>query len=89
MRTTSGRPHLGLAGLDFGYTPGQSCKTRHETGDMEHDQEADTWPLDALYGTALVVRIMRDMDEDNHGRCEVLLSDLVCAAWPSPATRDQ
>ena len=45
-----------------------------DTWDMEHDQEADTWPLDALYGTALVVRIMRDMDEDNHERGEVLLS---------------
>jgi hypothetical protein len=56
---------------------------------MEHDQEADTWPLDALYGTALVARIVRDMDEDNHERGEVLLSDLLCAAWPSPATRDQ
>jgi hypothetical protein len=56
---------------------------------MEHDQEADTWPLHALYGTALVARIVRAVDEDNHERGEVLLSDLLCAAWPSPATRDQ
>jgi hypothetical protein len=56
---------------------------------MEHDQEADTWPLDAVYGTALVARIMLHMDEDSDERREVLLSDLLCAAWPSPATRDQ
>ena len=56
---------------------------------MERHQEADQWPLDALYGTALVVRIMHDMDEQTDERGEVLLSDLVCAAWPSPATRDQ
>jgi hypothetical protein len=57
---------------------------------MEHQQgSADSWPLDAACAAALVERIARDIDDSSNERRNILLSDFLCAAWPSRPAQDQ
>jgi hypothetical protein len=50
---------------------------------------ADGWPLDAADAVELVARIRCEIDEGGSERRDVLLSDLLCAAWPSQPAQDQ
>jgi hypothetical protein len=51
--------------------------------------ESDSWPLDAVSAAALVARVIRDIDQSSDEHRNVLLSDLLCAAWPSCWAQDQ
>ena len=47
------------------------------------------WPLDAVSAAALVVRVVEDVEHRSEEQSDVLLSDLLCAAWPSCWAQDQ
>jgi hypothetical protein len=47
------------------------------------------WPLDAASAAALVERVICDLDDRSDEDSDVLLSDLLCAAWPSCWAQDQ
>ena len=47
------------------------------------------WPLDAVSAAALVVRVVEDVEHRSEEESDVLLSDLLCAAWPSCWAQDQ
>jgi len=51
--------------------------------------EPDRWPLDAASAAALVVRAVDDIDRRREEETDVLLSDLLCAAWPTCWAQDQ
>ncbi|HEY4428247.1 MAG TPA: hypothetical protein VGN08_08605 [Solirubrobacteraceae bacterium] len=46
-------------------------------------------PLDAASAAALVVRAVDDIDARRQEETDVLLSDFLCAAWPTPWAQDQ
>jgi hypothetical protein len=49
----------------------------------------DAEPLDAASAAALVARVKQDLDHRDERGGDVLLSDLLCAAWPSRRCQDQ
>jgi len=51
--------------------------------------ENDSTPLDAASAAALVARVVRDVDEGSDEQRDILLADLLCAAWPSCTAQDQ
>jgi hypothetical protein len=51
--------------------------------------ESEGWPLDALSAAELVARVVRDLDHRSAKDSDVLLSDLLCAAWPTCWSQDQ
>jgi hypothetical protein len=53
------------------------------------DDPTNTWPLDANSAVALISRITRDVDDTSDERRDLLLEDLLCAAWPTSAAQDQ
>jgi hypothetical protein len=55
----------------------------------QHENPIDSWPLDARYALALVARVTRDVDDASNDRRNLLLEDLMCAAWPTAAAQDQ
>jgi hypothetical protein len=56
---------------------------------MERQQRpGDSWPADAASAVALVARIKRDIEEGSNESRELLLSDLLCAAWPTGPAQD-
>jgi hypothetical protein len=55
---------------------------------MERPQPAE-WPLDAASVAALVARIKSEIEDGSHRSRDVLLGDLLCAAWPSRPAQDQ
>lgn len=48
----------------------------------------DSWPPDAASAVALVARVKCDIEGASFESREVLLSDLLCAAWPSRPAQD-
>lgn len=50
---------------------------------------SDREPLDAMSATALVARAIRDIDASSEERRDVLLFDLLSAAWPEPVAQNQ
>lgn len=54
-----------------------------------NDNPTDSWPLEARYALALVARVTREVDEACDERRNLLLDDLMCAAWPTAAAQDQ
>jgi hypothetical protein len=51
--------------------------------------DSDSDPLDAVSAAALVARVVGDIDRSSEQDCVVLLSDLLCAAWPSRWAQEQ
>jgi hypothetical protein len=49
----------------------------------------DSWPLDAVSAFALVARVVRNIDDTSDEHRYALLSDLLCASWPSRPAQDQ
>jgi hypothetical protein len=49
----------------------------------------DSWPLGEADAITLVARVAREIDDRSSECNDVLLSDLVCAAWPSRPSQDQ
>jgi len=54
-----------------------------------HDQPAESWPLDTRSALALIARIRSDIDHAGDERRDLLLADLLCAAWPTSTAQDQ
>jgi hypothetical protein len=52
---------------------------------MDHDGT----PLDSMAAAALVVRVVCEIDERSFEQRDILLTDLLCAAWPSCTAQDQ
>ena len=50
--------------------------------------DPDRWPLD-LETTALVLRVIDDIDERDDEMWDALLADLLCAAWGSVRAQNQ
>ena len=46
-------------------------------------------PLDPIYAAQLVTRVILDIDASDDEYREMLLSDLLCAAWPSVLAQSQ
>jgi hypothetical protein len=46
-------------------------------------------PLKRECTAALVARVVRKIDESNQTELDILLSDLLCAAWPTPCAQRQ
>lgn len=57
----------------------------------DNPTDTDSWPLDArpALALALVARVTRQVDEACNDRRDLLLEDLMCAAWPTSLTQDQ
>ena len=51
--------------------------------------EPEIWPLDLKAAAALVVRVIDDIDTSGEERCDLLLADLLCAAWGSIRAQNQ
>jgi hypothetical protein len=51
--------------------------------------DREGWPLDAASAAALVARVSRDLDCRSDEDVDILLSDLLCAAWPTCWAQDQ
>lgn len=51
--------------------------------------ESERWPLDAVSAAALVARVIDDVDKRPEEDTVVLLSGLLCTAWPSRWAQDQ
>ena len=51
--------------------------------------EAEEQPLDAVSAATLVVRATEDVDRRTDEDSNRLLTDLLCAAWPSRSSQDQ
>ena len=49
---------------------------------------ADPWPLDSDSASALVARVLDDIDGSSDERREALLADMLCAAWPTRVAQD-
>ena len=51
--------------------------------------EPEIWPLDSKAAAALVVRVIDDIDRTSEERRDLLLADLLCAAWGSIRAQHQ
>jgi hypothetical protein len=51
--------------------------------------EPSNWPLDPVATAALVVRTVDEIDATTEEHRDLLLSDLLCAAWPSVWAQNQ
>jgi hypothetical protein len=51
--------------------------------------EPDRGPLDAVSAAALVARVVEELDRNREEDMVALLSDLLCAAWPSRWAQEQ
>jgi hypothetical protein len=57
---------------------------------MEGDRgESEVGPVDVANTADLVGRAIRDIDASGMAEIDVLLTDLLCAAWPTPRTQSQ
>ena len=50
---------------------------------------ADSWPLDSRSAQELIERVRREIDDSTGDRRDLLLNDLLCAAWPTFTAQDQ
>lgn len=53
------------------------------------DDTTNSWPLGARYALALVERVTREVDDASDECRDLLLEDLLCAAWPTAMAQDQ
>jgi hypothetical protein len=61
-----------------------------EIADMESDSgDLGVPPVDVMSAADLVRRAIRDIDADHTADSNVLLADLLCAAWPTPRAQSQ
>jgi hypothetical protein len=58
-----------------------------DTGESMMEREG--WPLDAVSAASLVARVIDDLDSRSEEKSNMLLSDLLCAAWPTCWSQDQ
>ena len=51
--------------------------------------EFDSGPVDAVPDATLVARVVGDIAQGDSERRDALLSDLLCAAWPTLTAQSQ
>jgi hypothetical protein len=51
--------------------------------------DSETTPVNAARTVDLVERVMQDVDTRSVTEIEALLTDLLCAAWPTPVAQGQ
>ena len=51
--------------------------------------ESDSGPVDAVPDATLVARVVGDITQSDSERRDALLSDLLCAAWPTLTAQSQ
>jgi hypothetical protein len=51
--------------------------------------ESDSGPLDAALAAALVARVIHEIDQSSEVDRDALLSNLLCAAWPTRVAQNQ
>lgn len=51
--------------------------------------DPDYKPLDTATATVLVRRLVQELDNSTLEQRDVLLADLLCAAWPSCCAQEQ
>ena len=51
--------------------------------------EFDSGPVDAVPDATLVARVAGDSDHSDKDQRDALLSDLLCAAWPTLTAQSQ
>jgi len=51
--------------------------------------EPEIWPLDSRAAATLVVRVIDDIDASSEECRDLLLADLLCAAWGSIRAQNQ
>jgi hypothetical protein len=56
---------------------------------MGNRGESETGPFDVATAAALVARVVRDIDASGAAQSDVLLTDLLCAAWPTERAQSQ
>jgi hypothetical protein len=64
-------------------------RARREDRAMHQQGSSDNWPLDANAVSELVARVVCAIDRSDADERDVLLGDLLCAAWPSRRAQDQ
>jgi hypothetical protein len=58
--------------------------------DAEHSPEGSgRWWLDQTFAPALVARVVHDIDNRRQAQRDILVSDLLCAAWPTARSQMQ
>ena len=63
---------------------------RREIGEMERDRgDTGVPPVDVASTADSVRRAVCDIDENGAAESDVLLADLLCAAWPTPMAQSQ
>lgn len=78
-----------LTACDACATLGVCCNAR-EIGDMERDRgDFGVPPADIANAGELVHRAVRDIDANGTTESDLLLTDLLCAAWPTPRAQAQ
>jgi hypothetical protein len=61
-----------------------------EIGEMERDRgDTGVPPVDVASAADLVRRAVCVIDENGAADSELLLADLLCAAWPTPVAQSQ
>ena len=53
------------------------------------DSSVDGWRLEARRALELIVRAIDDVENTSDERQDLLLADLLCAAWPTATAQDQ
>ena len=57
---------------------------------MDGDRgESEVGPVEVANAADLVGRTIRDIDASDVAEIELLLTDLLCAAWPTPTAQSQ
>jgi len=51
--------------------------------------EPESWPLEPASAAVLVMRVIDDIDASDEEQRDILLSDLLCAAWGSIWAQNQ
>jgi hypothetical protein len=57
--------------------------------DAEHSEGSARWWRDRTFTPALVARVVHDIDNGSQAQRDILLADLLCAAWPTPLSQMQ
>ena len=71
-------------------TTGDTCATLRGDLVMDGDRgESEVGPVEVANAADLVGRTIRDIDASDVAEIELLLTDLLCAAWPTPTAQSQ
>ena len=76
--------------LRIALTTDHTCATLRGDLVMDGDRgESEVGPVEVANAADLVGRTIRDIDASDVAEIELLLTDLLCAAWPTPTAQSQ